>query len=340
MQDLLKNVANNLRASHYKNEEHIRLGIVYRLLHKLGWDIWNPHAVRPEHAATPREDATRVDVALFMPPQYQRPAVFIEVKARGKLESSQAWKDAETQLRDYNRNNSAEIAVLTDGRYWRFYLPGAAGEFSDKCFEKIDFLSDGDALAEVELVLDTFISQKALQTEGAVKQAKEYLKRSDAERIMFDVLPVAQRDMSEDETFSKSLLQCFIGRCLERGIACSEERAKEFIRNARNRQSSSLGSQHKVEVATSSPNLHVSGNQGLATKQINSYQSTGKSPTPDHRNWVISIPELQSKDFRSWKHICEYLKIDTGRDSARRALAVWVQENKPIWTSVPDIQKT
>ncbi len=231
MKDVLQDIVVHMQSLHYTNEEHIRLGVVCRLLVELGWDIWNPRAVRPEHSANSKEDATRVDLALFMPPQFVRPAVFIEIKAAGKLMPSLGL--AETQLRDYNRNNQADISVLTDGRYWRFYLSSAAGVFSDKCFEKIDLLDGPGALTDAELALDAFLSMQALESGSAVEEAKKYLKRSDTDRVMYQVLPLAQRDVDEDP--SVSLVDCFLIRCAEHGADCTRDTAINFIKVTRAR---------------------------------------------------------------------------------------------------------
>ena len=192
MKDTLQDITTRLRNLDYKNEDHIRIGVVLRLLTKLGWDIWNPQEVFTELPAIPKEDATRVDIALFMPPQLLRPAVFIEIKAQGRL--LPILDSAEIQLRDYNRNNQADISILTDGRYWRMYLSSASGEFAHKCFEKVDLLEKDAPLSDVELTLDAFLSRQAIQSGSAVDDAKKYLKRTDTERIMFDILPSAQRD--------------------------------------------------------------------------------------------------------------------------------------------------
>ena len=107
MNDALQDIVIRLRDNQYKNEEQIRLGVVYRLLNELGWDIWNPQEVCTEFQAIRREDATRVDIALFLQPLLNRPDVFIEVKALGKL--MPMLNAAEIQLRDYNRDNQAPI---------------------------------------------------------------------------------------------------------------------------------------------------------------------------------------------------------------------------------------
>src|SRR5690349_11714173 len=126
MKEILSDVIKRLRNGEYKNEEHVRLSLVCRILEYLGWDIWNPREVFSEFAAIPKEDVSKIDIALFMPPQLLRPAVFIEVKAVGKLAMTIQW--AELQLRNYNRNNQADISILTDGQIWHFYLSSASGE--------------------------------------------------------------------------------------------------------------------------------------------------------------------------------------------------------------------
>ena len=232
MKEILVDVISRLKHGDYKNEEHVRLSLVCRVLEHLGWDIWNPRELFPEFAAMPQEDASRVDVALFMPPQLLRPAVFIEVKTVGKLVST--IQSAELQLRNYNRNNQADISVLTDGQIWRFYLSSASGEFSDKCFEKLDLCASDVSLDDLELAFDTFLSKEAVQSGKAVEEARIYLKRTDAERIMYDMLPIAQRDIEEDPTLS--LIECFIKRCTERGAECPRDKAIRFIKDARHRQ--------------------------------------------------------------------------------------------------------
>lgn len=235
MRSTLEDIVSRLRHGDYKNEEHVRLAIVCRLLSKLGWDIWNPIEVNTEFATVRDEDNSRVDVAILMPPQYLRPAIFIEVKAVGKLTAT--IESAERQLRDYNRTNKAEILVLTDGQLWRFYLASAPGVFHQTCFEQLDLLDESSALDDIELTLDAFLSRDALQQGSAVKEARSYLKRTDTQRTMFDVLPTAQRDAEEDPSLSR--IECLLKRCLERGVECSRDEAQVFFRDLRHRPAAS-----------------------------------------------------------------------------------------------------
>jgi len=112
MKDILLDVRSKLQNGDYKNEEHIRLCLVARILQHLGWDIWNPKETYAEFSVAPNEDSTRVDFALFLRPL--EPSVFIEIKAVGQIQGR--LPDIERQLRDYNRNNTATFTIITDGR--------------------------------------------------------------------------------------------------------------------------------------------------------------------------------------------------------------------------------
>lgn len=63
-----------------------------------------------------------------------------------------------------------------------------------------------------------------------------------------------------------------------------------------------------------------------------------KAPSPSAARWVETVPELKGRELASWKAVCEFLKINTGGDSARRKLKVWVKENRPGWPDVPDLE--
>jgi len=76
MRETIKDIQNKLIARSYRNEEHVRLSLVARILQSLGWDIWNPKETNCEFIVAPTEDTTRVDVALF--DVSRNPSVFIQ----------------------------------------------------------------------------------------------------------------------------------------------------------------------------------------------------------------------------------------------------------------------
>lgn len=226
MKSTLENIIERLKKVDYKNEEHVRLSLVLRILFELGWDIWNPQEVNSEFVVVPHEDSTRVDLALFLQP-YRKPTIFIEIKSVGKL--LQNLSNIEIQVRDYNRNNTAPIAILTDGRYWRFYLSIAVGEFSSKCFEKIDLLDENKSIDDLQLIFDSFLSKEALETDRAIEDAKIYHRRTEEERFMIEALPAARKDAEDDPI--TSLVDCFIKKCSDYGFDISKDEATVFIKN-------------------------------------------------------------------------------------------------------------
>ena len=65
-------------------------------------------------------------------PSEEYEIVSTPVEYVGKIDSD--LLRIEQQLRDYNRNNTAQFSIITDGRKWRFYYSQTGGEFSHKCF--------------------------------------------------------------------------------------------------------------------------------------------------------------------------------------------------------------
>ncbi len=192
MHEILLDIQQRLRRKEYKNEEHVRLSLVARVVQELGWDIWNPTEVFTEFKATKKEDNTRVDVALFTR-DFEDTAIFIECKGVGAFAADLAA--VEKQLRDYNRDHTALFTVITDGRYWRFYFSFTSGEFKDKLFCAFDLQQD--ALNEVAGYLDTFLRRDNITNHSARRKAEAYLMLGKKERAMQDVLPDAQKLVSQ-----------------------------------------------------------------------------------------------------------------------------------------------
>ncbi|MBI3578683.1 MAG: type I restriction enzyme HsdR N-terminal domain-containing protein [Ignavibacteriales bacterium] len=222
MKDLLTDINAYLTDGAYKNEEHVRLSLVSRILDYLGWDIWNPREVYPEYYAIPSEDRSRVDLALFL--KSNMPSVFLEIKAVGKIDFD--LPIIERQLRDYNRNLTALFSIITDGRKWRFYHSQAGGEFSQKCFKTIDLLEDD--LNDIETFFNAFLAKPNVDSGDAEKDARKYLQLNLKQRAMGDALPQARRMV--DEPPFPSLPHALIERVAVAGHKISIEEATEFIR--------------------------------------------------------------------------------------------------------------
>lgn len=223
MQSTLEDIRQKLREDVYKNEEHVRLSLVSRILQELGWNIWNPEEVNTEFVVVPDEDNSKVDIALLL--RSYLPSVFIEVKAAGKLQGE--IKHIETQLRDYNRNNTAIFTVITDGQRWRFYYSLTAGEFSQKCFKTIDILKD--ETEELEHSFNSFLSKSEIANENARATAERYLQLSQKQRVMEDMLPQAGKAVLEPPF--PSLPQALIDLCARKNVVVTPAEAEQFIKD-------------------------------------------------------------------------------------------------------------
>lgn len=223
MNETLSEIRKYISQGSFINEESVRLSLVARVLIELGWDIWNPNEVKPEHKVTPREDAKRVDIALF--DKQNAPSVLIEVKAMDKL--NKELSKHEYQLRDYNKDMTATISIITDGRNWRFYASQTAGEFSQKCFEVLDLVKDD--IEDIELSFITFLSKEEIHSERAKDEAQKKLQRSHEERAMEDALPKARRLTEKDPfpSWPEALVEVLKK---EAGITKSLDEAKRYVK--------------------------------------------------------------------------------------------------------------
>jgi len=228
MKDIISDIQQKIANGAYKNEEHVRLSLVARVLQKLEWNIWDPWEVNSEYSANPLEDNTRVDIALFSTPRH--PDIFIEVKGVGKL-SSDSLQKAEHQLRNYNRDNTASFSIITDGQLWRFYLSQSGGEFSKKLFKEIDFLTDD--LDGIEVSLCAFLKKSEIENDNAIREARKYLRLTEKQRVMEDSLPQARKVILEPPF--PSLPEGLIELVAEEGFTINVEEAQQFIQEMANR---------------------------------------------------------------------------------------------------------
>lgn len=212
----------------YKNEEHIRLNLVLRILEKLDWNIWDTAEVYAEFQPTRLEDKTRVDLALFSTPT--DPSIYIEIKSVGGIETQ--LSEIERQLRNYNRDNTASFCIITDGCIWRFYLSQTGGEFEKKCFKVIDLLKD--ELDDIELAFLSFLKKSEVQKDGNAKmEAEKYLKLNQKQRLMRDCLPEARRLITEPPY--PRLPEALADLVKQNGFEITSEEATEFIRDSENK---------------------------------------------------------------------------------------------------------
>jgi predicted type IV restriction endonuclease len=121
-------IRTRLQAGRFVNEASISQGIVLRILGRLGWPTYDTSVVVPEYGL----DGRRVDFALCHPPL--KPLVFVEVKQPGE------GTDADRQLFEYAFLRGVQVAILTTGQEWHFYLPAERGAFVERRVYGLDLL--------------------------------------------------------------------------------------------------------------------------------------------------------------------------------------------------------
>lgn len=224
MRETLVDIRTKIALGTYRNEEHVRLAIVARILSQLGWNIWDPAEVNCEFHPVPDEDKTRVDIALFSKPRL--PDIFVETKPLGRIANT--LQETEIQLRNYNRDNTALFSIITDGRIWRFYLSRAGGKFSEKCFKVADL--QGDDLDDIQISFSKFLQKAEVISGSAEREATAYLQLTGKQRAMEDVLPEAKKASMEPPypRFPEALVSLLA----EAGFRASVEEAEQFIKES------------------------------------------------------------------------------------------------------------
>ena len=168
---LIGTVKRNLDSSinAYPNEASVSVQIVIPALTSLGWDTTNPNVVVPEFQIK----SLRVDYALVIPETSDAPKCIVEVKAVGKV-------DADEQLFEYAFHTGVPLAILTDGREWRVYLPMGAGSYRERLVRTFDFTSGdqketADGLREL-LSYENTASGESIKIANRIRTEREQIR--------------------------------------------------------------------------------------------------------------------------------------------------------------------
>jgi hypothetical protein len=158
------------------DEASTKQAVVLRLLSFLGWDIFNVEEVYPDYST----NSTNVSYALRL---RNTNKVFIEVKRiHKKLDSYQ--KD----LVDLAARDGVNMALLTNGITWWFYLVSGPGNWKQKWFLSIDLMKQKtDAI--VPHLLDLLEKDKIAK--GQSLRAAKTLFQKKKQKLAADFLPEA-----------------------------------------------------------------------------------------------------------------------------------------------------
>jgi len=159
------------------DEATAKQGLILKLLHILGWDTFNTDKVIPEYSVEKR----RVDYALAVE---KRPEIFIEVKR-----PSQDLENHQNQLLEYSFREGIELAILTNGLLYWFYLPTEKGSWTKRRFYTIDILSQ-DAHEIAKKFID-LLEYKNVCSGQSIKESRRIHASRLKKSVIEDTIPEA-----------------------------------------------------------------------------------------------------------------------------------------------------
>ena len=160
------------------DEARVKQAIILPILRGLGWDTDNPDEVWPEYPVKERW----VDYALLTGTTAK---VFIEAKKGGE-----PLERHDSQLLDYAcKHDGVEIAALTNGATWWFYLPLRAVSWEQRKFSTVE-LNNQDKEDTTRNLLE-FLSKENVRSGDAVRNAADLYEQNQKKRRILATLPEA-----------------------------------------------------------------------------------------------------------------------------------------------------
>jgi len=195
-------------------------GIVLPILQKLGWATDDVDEVTPEYPV----ESWNVDYALRLGNSSK---VFIEVKKGGEdLEKH------EEQVLGYSFREGVELAILTNGATWLFYLPTEKVNWSARRFYAID-IAERDA-REAASEFAKLLSKRQIQSGEAISYAQEKHRGRMKEREIEANLPKAWNAIiTEPDSFLVDLLSEVTEKLC--GFKPGDDKAKAFLASHRDK---------------------------------------------------------------------------------------------------------
>ena len=215
LSDCIKEIRNDQSIATW-NEAQAREWIIRPILDLLGW---GRREITPEYGVGSR----RVDYALEINGGNE---VFIEAKKPGEeLENHQE------QLLDYSFKEGVDLAILTNGIAWWFYLPLKKGVWNDRKFYTIDILEQG--IEDIVDKFDLLISRQNVASGESVRQAESILENRQREKIVKERLPEAWNKVIKNAVSPDSLLVDILAETAEEvcGFKLESDEILRFIRS-------------------------------------------------------------------------------------------------------------
>lgn len=162
---------------HSFDEAATKQTIILPILQILGWEIFDPDEVCPEFYVENR----RVDYCLRLNNQNE---FFIEVKR-----TDEDLEHHQEQLLEYAFRQGVELASLTNGVTWHFYLPMKKGDWTARRFYTIDILEQEPS--EIAIQFQNILSKEKVIAGNSVEYAEGIYKGRLKKDAILHALPKA-----------------------------------------------------------------------------------------------------------------------------------------------------
>lgn len=215
LSDCIKEIRNDSNISIW-NEAQAREWIIRPILDLLGW---GRREITPEYGVGTR----RVDYALEINGDNE---VFIEAKKpQVDLENHQE------QLLDYSFKEGVDLAILTNGIAWWFYLPLKKGAWNNRKFYTINILKQD--IEDIVEKFDLLLSRQNVASGESVQQAESILENRQREKIIKERLPDAWDKVIKNAVSPDSLLVDLLAETAEEvcGFKLESDEILRFIRD-------------------------------------------------------------------------------------------------------------
>jgi hypothetical protein len=325
IESFIKDLKSNQKLSAF-DEASTKQAVVLRMLSFLGWDIFNVDEVCPNYAA----NSSHVSYALRIGDTNK---IFVEVK-----KISENLDNHQKKFVEIASAESADIAVLTNGVTWWFYLTSSNGGWQQKWFYSADFFAqEPDTFVPqlVDLLTMNKVSKgQALKTaknlfrDKKQKMAADFLPKawnqiiSQPNKIFIELLSLQTEKLCGYKVDIKSI-ETFLGRHLDEWVIT------DIPSTVTAPPSTSLGSEifesEDKPAAKTSENIPKNENtrkfESYTDKSIQSFTFIGHSHIV--RAWDEVLPIL-----------CEYLASTHEKDFEK---VLWISDNqKPYFSRYSD----
>ncbi len=149
------------------DETQTKATAIEPILRKLGWDVADPDEVRREYSVRTRPNARPVDYLLFCD---DTPKIIVEAK-RG----NQSLQRHQEQLQDYvgfALAERVEIALLTNGAVWWYYLPIRDASWERRRVATVEFNQQDSG--EIAQTLVDLLSKENVRSGKAIRSAERH----------------------------------------------------------------------------------------------------------------------------------------------------------------------